>query len=58
MKGEILTIETAEKLARLEKTTKYLNDVLKNAYNKYNLNSIVFMELLKIECMLTGKEIK
>ena len=54
MRGEILSIETAEKLAKIEKVLKYINDTLKQAYTTYNLSIEEVMILQEIERILGG----
>lgn len=55
MKGEILSIETAEKLARLDKTLKYIDELLRKAYTTYNLTTETLMYLQEIETILKGR---
>ena len=57
MYGEIITLETAEKLANLNKALKYIDKQLRGAYtiNKLSWESVV--QLQSIENILKGKEV-
>lgn len=54
MRYEIINIETASKLARIDKTLEYINNLLKQAYTKYRLSPELVEELLTIEKILMG----
>ena len=55
MKGELLSIETANKLAKLDQVTKYINDTLKQAYTTYGLSSDAVVQLLTIQNIIIGE---
>jgi hypothetical protein len=55
MRYEIINIETASKLASIDKTIKYINEILKEAYSTYNLKGEYVDQLLTIEKMLMGE---
>ena len=54
MKGEILSIETAKKLAKYEKIQQFINSILKQAYSKYSLSGESVSLLLDIEKIING----
>ena len=61
MNAEILTMETASKLANIERVLNYIDKTLKSAYMtslqngvKYRLSYDTVMELQTIESMLKG----
>jgi hypothetical protein len=54
MKGEILTLETAKKLANYEKIHQFINSILKQAYTKYSLSSESVSLLLDIEKIINS----
>ena len=63
MKVEILSMETAETLARVNKVLNYIDSTLKSAYMttlkngvKYRLSYDAVMELQTIESMLKGNK--
>ena len=54
MNGEILTMETAQKLARIDIAIKYIDDRLRQAYTKYDLSGDAVLTLMCIEALLKG----
>jgi len=54
MNGEILTLETAQKLARIDITLKYIDDRLRKAYTTYNLTGDAVVMLQCVEALLKG----
>jgi len=58
MKGEILSLETAEKLARIDTTLKYIDEKLRKAYTTYDLSGDVVIHLMCIEALLKGMKWK
>jgi len=54
MRGEILSIETAAKLNRIDVVLKYIDDNLRKAYTTYNLSGETVVILQNIEALLKG----
>ena len=54
MNGEILSLETAEKLARIDIVLDYIDDRLRKAYKTYNLSGDAVAILQGIEALLKG----
>ena len=52
--GEILTLETAEKLARVDQAIEYIQETLKQAFTTYKLSSDAVVQLEIIQNIILG----